>query len=159
MKTFLLEAKAVANTRADDCTVGAGVMGELLQRYDEILTQAVDFHEAQPPLQTISDAVKRRGRPKRRTGHNLALRLQKRKTEVIRFLTDPNAPFTNNEAERDLRMGKVRQKISGCFRVVSGAEIFCTLRTVTCTARKQGWSVIETLMKPSDQLIAQLRFG
>ena len=159
MKTFLLEAKAMADTRTDDCTVGAGVMGELLQRYDEILTQAVDFHEAQPPLQTISKAGKRRGRPKRRTGHNLALRLQTRKSEVIRFLTEPNAPFTNNEAERDLRMGKVRQKISGCFRVVSGAEIFCTLRTVTCTARKQGWSVIETLMKPSDQLIAQLRLG
>ena len=119
----------------------------------------MDFHEAQPPLQTIPDAVKRRGRPKRRTGHNLALRLQKRKAEVIRFLTDPNVPFTNNEAERDLRMGKVRQKVSGCFRAVRGAEIFCCLRTVTCTARKQGWSVIETLMKPSDQLIAQLRFG
>jgi len=159
MKTFLLEAKARADTRTDDCTVGAGVMGELLQRYDEILTQAVDFHEAQPPLQTISKAGKRRGRPKRRTGHNLALRLQKRKAEVIRFLTDPNAPFTNNEAERDLRMGKVRQKVSGCFRTVRGAEIFCCLRTVTCTARKQGWSVIETLMKPSDQLIAQLRLG
>ena len=159
MKTFLLEAKAMADTRTDDCTVGAGVMGELLQRYDEILTQAVDFHEAQPPLQTISKAGKRRGRPKRRTGHNLALRLQKRKAEVIRFLTDPNAPFTNNEAERDLRMGKVRQKVSGCFRTVRGAEIFYCLRTVTCTARKQGWSVIETLMKPSDQLIAQLRLG
>jgi transposase len=159
MKTLLLEAKARADTRTDDCTVGVGVMGELLQRYDEIFTQAVDFHEAQPPLQTISDAVKRRGRPKRRTGHNLALRLQKRKTEVIRFLTDPNAPFTNNEAERDLRMGKVRQKVSGCFRIVRGAEIFCSLRTVTATARKQGWSVIETLMKPSDQLIAKLCLG
>jgi len=119
----------------------------------------VDFHEAQPPLQTIPDAVKRRGRPKRRTGHNLALRLQKRKAEVIRFLTDPNVPFTNNEAERDLRMGKVRQKVSGCFRAVRGAEIFCSLRTVTCTARKQGWSVIETLMKPSGQLIAEMRLG
>ena len=159
MKTLLLEAKTRADTRTDDCTVGVGVMGELLQRYDDILTQAVDFHEAQPPLQTISKAGKRRGRPKRRTGHNLALRLQTRKSEVIRFLTEPNAPFTNNEAERDLRMGKVRQKISGCFRVVSGAEIFCTLRTVTCTARKQGWSVIETLMKPSDQLIAEMRLG
>jgi len=56
-------------------------------------------------------------------------------------------------------MGKVRQKVSGCFRVVRGAEIFGCLRTVTCTARKQGWSVIETLMKPSNQLIAQLRLG
>jgi transposase len=159
MKAFLLEAKALADTQTVDLTVAANVMGELLQRYDEILTQAVEFHEAQPPVQTISKAVKRRGRPKRRTGHNLALRRQKRKTEVIRFLMEPNVPFTNNEAERDLRMGKVRQKVSGCFRVMRGAEIFCTLRTVTCTARKQGWSVIETLMKPSGQLIEQLRLG
>ena len=159
MKAFLLEVKTLADTRTDDITVDGDVMRDLLQRYDEILTQAMDFHAAQPPLQTISNAGKRRGRPKRRTGHNLALRLQKRKAEVIRFLTEPNVPFTNNEAERDLRMGKVRQKVSGCFRVVRGGEIFCTLRTVTCTARKQGWSVIETLMKPSDQLIAEMRLG
>jgi len=97
-------------------------MGELLQRYDEILTEAVGFHEAQPPLQTVSDAVKRRGRPKRRTGHNLALRLQKRKAEVIRLLNNHKVPFTNNEAERDLRKGKVSQKVSGRFRVVRGRD-------------------------------------
>jgi transposase len=159
MKSFLLEAKALADTSTDDRIIDANVVDELLQRYDEILTRAVAFHEVQPPVQAISKAVKRRGRPKRRTGHNLALRLQKRKTEVIRFLVETNVPFTNNEAERDLRMGKVRQKVSGCFRAMRGAEVFCTLRSVTCTARKQGWSVIETLMKPSGQLIAQLRLG
>ena len=159
MKAVLLEAKALADTRTDDQTCDANVVGDLLQRYDEVLTQAVNFHEAQPPLQPNPDAKKRRGRPKRRTGHNFALRLQKRKTEVIRFLFKSNVPFTNNEAERDLRMCKVRQKVSGCFRVVRGAEIFCILRTVTCTARKQGWSVIEALMKPSDQLIAEMRLG
>jgi len=159
MKSFLLEAKALADTRTDDRILDTNVMDELLQRYDEILTKAIAFHEAQPPVQAISKAGKRRGRPKRRTGHNLALRLQKRKTEVIRFLVETNVPFTNNEAERDLRMGKVRQKVSGCFRAMSGAEVFCTLRTVTCSARKQGWSVIETLMKPSGQLIEQLRLG
>ncbi len=159
MKSFLLEAKALADTRTDDRIIDANVVDELLQCYDEILTRAVAFHEVQPPVHAISKAVKRRGRPKRRTGHNLALRLQKRKTEVIRFLVETNVPFTNNEAERDLRMGKVRQKVSGCFRAKRGAEVFCTLRSVTCTARKQGWSVIETLMKPSGQLIAQLRLG
>ena len=159
MKAFLHEAKALADTRTDDFTVDADIVGELLQRYDEILTQAVTFHEAQPPLLPNPDAKRRRGRPKRRTGHNLALRLQKRKIETTRFMSEPNVPFTNNEAERDLRMGKVRQKVSGCFRVVRGAEVFCTLRTVTCTARKQGWSIIEALMKPADQLIAEMRLG
>ncbi len=159
MKTFLPEAEAQADTRAGDRIIDANIMSELLQRYDEILTRAVAFHEARPPVQAISKAAKRRGRPKRKTGHNLALRLQKRKTEVMRFPDEGNVPFTDNEAERDLRMGKVRQKVSGCFRTMTGAGIFCTLRTVTCTARKQGWSVIETLMKPSDHLGAQLRPG
>jgi len=159
MKAFLLEAKALADARTADREIDDEIIVKLLQRYDKILTRAVAFHEAQPPVKAIPKAVKPRGRPKRRTGHNFALRLQKRKTEVTRFLMEPNVPFTNNEAERDLRMGKVRQKVSGCFRIVRGAEVFCTLRTVTCTARKQGWSVIETLMKPSGQLIAQLRFG
>jgi transposase len=159
MRAFLLEAKALADARTADREIDDEIIVKLLQRYDKILTRAVAFHEAQPPVKAIPKAVKPRGRPKRRTGHNFALRLQKRKTEVTCFLMEPNVPFTNNEAERDLRMGKVRQKVSGCFRIVRGAEVFCTLRTVTCTARKQGWSVIETLMKPSGQLIAQLRFG
>ena len=165
MKPLLFEAKALADSpqtdspQTDSPQIDIDAMADILQRYDEILTDAVTFHEAQPPLQINPDPKKRRGRPKRRTGHNLALRLQKRKPEVMRFLTEPNAPFTNNEAERDLRMGKVRQKVSGCFRAMQGAETFCSLRSVTCTARKQGWPVIETLMKSPDQLIAEMCLG
>ncbi len=66
-------------------------------------------------------------------------------------------PFTNNLAERDLRMMKVRQKISGCFRTAAGAENFATLRTVLSTARKQGWSLIETLQQRPDTLIAKIK--
>jgi len=161
MKSLLLEAKTLGDTcRTDSRTIDTDVIVSIFQRYDEILVNAVTFHEVQPPLQlNPDDTERRRGRPKRRTGHNLALRLQKRKIEAIRFLTDPNIPFTNNEAERDLRMGKVRQKVSGCFRTMQGAEVFCSLRTVTCTARKQSWSIIETLMKPPDQLIAEMRLA
>ncbi len=68
MKTFLPAAEAQADTRAGDRIIDANIMSELLQRYDEILTRAVAFHEAQPPVQAISKAAKRRGRPKRRTG-------------------------------------------------------------------------------------------
>ena len=64
MKSFLLEAKALADTRTDDRILDTNVMDELLQRYDEILTKAVAFHEAQPPVRAISKAGKRRGRPK-----------------------------------------------------------------------------------------------
>ena len=70
------------------------------------------FHETQPSLERAGER-KRRGRKRRRTGHNLLLRLSTRKEDVLRFLTDPDVPFTNNQAEQDGRMMKVKQKISG----------------------------------------------
>ncbi len=123
--------------------------------YDRILAEALAFHEAQPPLAPPESG--KRGRKKRRVGHNLALRLQDYKTETLRFLTDPDVPFTNNEAERDGRMGKLRQKISGGFRSPKGAQDFATLRSAITTARKQGWNIIETLMTSPNQLIGKLQ--
>jgi len=85
------------------------------------------------------------------------LRLQCRKEDVLRFLDDPSVPFTNNRAEQDLRMMKVKQKISGCFRTAAGAEEFAVLRTVLSTAAKQGWNLLKTLQESPDALIAKLR--
>jgi transposase len=99
----------------------------------------------------------RRGRVRRRTGHNLLLRLRDHKEATLRFLYDPTVPFTNNQAERDLRMMKVRQKISGGFRSETGAQTFATLRTVLSTARKQGWNILATLTTPPALLIQNLR--
>ena len=67
--------------------------------------------------------------------------------------------FTNNEAERNLRMTKVRQKVSGCFRTEEGAENFCRLRTVIETARKQGWEILQTLKTAPDKLVVMLKSG
>lgn len=127
------------------------------RRYDRIIAQALAFHEAQPALSRPKPG--KRGRKKRRTGHNLALRLREHKEGTLRFLADPDVPFTNNEAERDLRMMKLRQKISGGFRSQQGAEDFAILRSLITTARKQGWNIIETLMKTADQLIANLKYA
>lgn len=76
---------------------------------------------------------------------------------MLRFLTDPRVPFTNNLAEQAARMMKLRQKISGGFRTEPSACDFAVIRSVIVTAKKQGWSVIHTLTQPSARLIAQLR--
>jgi len=132
----------------------------LFQRsYDRILEEGVAFHEAQPSLvrAPTPGERKRRGRQRRRTGHNLLLRLSTRKEDVLRFLTDPDVPFTNNQAEQDGRMMKVKQKISGGFRSEDGANTFVTLRSVISTAKKQGWNVLETLSADPSALIQSLR--
>ena len=99
----------------------------------------------------------RRGRKPRRTGHNLLLRLTTRKQDTLRFLHDPEVPFTNNQAERDGRMMKLRQKISGGFRSSEGAADFAGIRSFLSTAKKQGWSIIEALTRPSPELVDSLR--
>lgn len=103
--------------------------------------------------------AKPRGRPPRRVGHNLLLRLSTYKQDLLRFLTDPLLPFTNNLAERDGRMMKLRQKIPGGFRSEDGAKDFAVIRSVLSTTRKQGWNILATLIADPDRLISQLRLS
>jgi transposase len=74
-------------------------------------------------------------------------RLDKQREQVLRFLTDLRVPFHNNQAERDLRMVKLQQKISGCWRSQDGAATFCSIRSYISTARKQGQNVIDVLRR------------
>jgi len=130
----------------------------LIERcYDAILTEGFAFHEAQPAL--ISTARKRRGRTPRRVGHNLLLRLHVREQDVLRFLSDPAVPFTNNLAEQDARMMKLRQKISGGFRSEEGAEDFSVIRSLISTARKQGWDILQTLTSQPNRLVSELQIA
>jgi len=78
-------------------------------------------------------------------GFNLFRRLLNKMDAVLRFFRDLSVPFSNNLAEQDLRMEKVKQKISGCFRRFSGGAISCRIRSYISTARKQRWSIIESL--------------
>ena len=88
---------------------------------------------------------------------NFLLRLTTRKPDVLRFLTDPSVPFTNNLAEQDGRMMKLLQKISGGFRSHDGAKDFAVISSVLSTARKQDWNMLQTLIGDPAQLIAAIR--
>ena len=83
-------------------------------------------------------------------------RLHQFRRDVLRFLHDFTVPFTNNQGERDLRMMKVKMKISGGFRTMAGAKRFARLRSVVSTARKKGWNILETLTAPPAILIWRL---
>ena len=95
-------------------------------------------------LQSLREAGKR-GRLKRSKARNLLERLRNFEHDVLRFMDVEYVPFTNNQGENDLRMTKVQQKISGCFRSIAGAKIFCRVRSYLSTCRKQGMSATKAL--------------
>ena len=104
--------------------------------------------------------ARRRGRPPRRVGHNLLLRLSTRKSVVLRFLSDPAVPFTNNLAEQDGRMMKLRgSKFPGGFRSEDGARILPS--SVQCSRRPEsrGWNMLRTLTGDPVRLTADIRLA
>ena len=146
--------KAVRRAVAQGASVLAGRAGRrIFKLYDAIVARGLAFHEQQPPLARRTGA---RGRQARRPGHNLLIRFSNFKNDVLRFVSDFAVPFTNNQAEQDIRMMKVKMKISGGFRTSAGAETFAALRSVISTARKQGWDILKTLTAPCSSLVADL---
>lgn len=143
MKDLLLSMQAAA---AEWRERGAAYMPaeERVQwqaRYFEVL--AAGF-AAQAP-QTTSDLPQRRGRRKQSAAKNLLDDLLRRAEQVLAFVEDLRVPFTNNQAERDLRMLKVQQKIAGTFRSQQGATALCRIRSYLSTMRKQGHAMLAAL--------------
>ena len=101
--------------------------------------------EAESPPPDETNRKGKRGRVKRTKARNLLERLRKYEDDVLRFMDNKNVPFTNNLAENDIRMTKVQQKISGCFRSLDGARIFCRVRSYLSTCRKQGVNLSQAL--------------
>ena len=109
-------------------------------RYQKLLGQG---YKANPPKK--EPPRDKRGRPKQTPARNLLLRLDTNRKQVLAFMYDFAIPFDNNLAERDLRMIKLRQKISGGFRTLTGAETFCRVRGYLSTLRKQGKNILTAL--------------
>ena len=147
---------AVNLARRSDKVLNPSLIRLIERRFATILVEGFTYHEAQVPLICAAEKARRRGRQPRRVGHNLLLRLRDRQSDVLRFLTDPSVPFTNNLAEQDGRMMKLRQKISGGFRSLDGAKDFAIIRTMISTARKRGWDLLNALIADPSHLIAQL---
>jgi transposase len=125
-------ARAAGRGRVDD-----DARARLRGRYQRLLA---DGQAANPPPRAA-----RRGRPRRSPAANLLARLDRHRDEVLRSLDDCGVPFDNNQAERDLRMVKLQQKISGCWRTQAGAAASLTMRSYLSTARKHGMNPLAVL--------------
>jgi transposase len=128
------------------CTLAAATLRNYRQRYSNLI--ASGYH-ANP----LSEEVRKpgqRGRLKQSPARNLLDRLNKYAEETLAFMYDLAVPFDNNLAERDIRMTKVKQKVSGCFRSNDGADAFCRIRGFISTVRKHGLNVLDQLIKCFD---------
>lgn len=147
MKELLLEIKGAVDEAKEQ---GESKLSQLRQadfvrRYKEILSKGLAVESQEPSL-----GSGKRGRQKQSKAKNLLDRLLRYEEETLSFMKDFAVPFDNNLAERDLRMMKVQQKVSGCFRTKQGAVDFCRIRSYLSTMKKRGHNVLEALRSVFD---------
>jgi len=142
LKTLLLEMKAHTEQarHAGQSDVSPLLRQSLVRRYEALIEQGYQMNPPDPPPEQT-----KRGKRKQHPARCLLDRLDQRQEQVLAFLYHLHVPFDNSLAERDIRMLKVQQKISGCFRAETGARDFCRIRSYVSTLRKQGFQLLTAL--------------
>jgi transposase len=141
MKELLLDMKtAVTQARAEGSSLHPLEVADWKACYEALLAEGYQANPPDPPPK-----AGKKGRRKQSAARNLLDHLSKHQQAVLLFLDNYAVPFDNSLAERDLRMVKVQQKVSGCFRSEAGAQAFCRIRGYLSTLRKQGMAVLTAL--------------
>ena len=142
MKDLLIFAKNEVEKHLEQGELPQEVLLRIEELYGQIIAEGFEYHSLLPLL-----PKGKRGRQKQRDGKNLLDRLKEKRGCVLRFMYDFSVGFTNNLGEQDIRMVKLKQKISGSFRILRGGQIFCRIRSYISTARKQGWNIWDALVE------------
>ena len=141
MQDLLLEINEAVNKTEKNCLDNVTA-----DAYRMRFRQIIQTGDVEMPLpEPDPDQSKKRGREKKSKERNLMERLRDFENDVLRFMVETDVPFTNNRGENDIRMTKVQQKISGCFKSMDGAKIFCRVRSYLLTAQKHGVTPTDAL--------------